>query len=280
MSKPKKVIVVGSCSYCGAEGELEPEHVVPRALFIDVNQANIIINACDACNGEKSDGENDLRDYMATAKRTKNHPVAKRLRSVIDKATKKGTSRVAARMMAAQSVPRMTQEGIYLGYDMLDNDDHFPEMERTLQYIVRGLHFHETKVPVLPSTEVDVRVMPYEIYPYVVNEFDVPFLPKRRILGPDVFSWQPIGLGSTSGSSYWILRFYDGVAVLGMIGGQLGLPSRPSNRSHRLVLKNPKGRRERALKRIVDRELVTLPPENILEFLHEMAAQHQESNSR
>jgi hypothetical protein len=275
MSRPRKQIVTGPCSYCGEQRELEPEHVVPEALFFDVNQATVVIPACRPCNREKAEGEADLRDYMATSKRGRRHPVAKKLLPQIQKAMRKGASRVGKRAETAPTVPRVTPEGIYLGYDMLGDFDHFPEMERTLRYIVRGLHFYETGTVILQSTEVDVVVMGYEAYPIIVRDFHQPFLPKPRILGPDVFSWQPLAIGSPDGKSGWILRFYDGVAVMAMVGGGLGIP-RPPRRDHCHVLKNPKGRRERALKRVLDRGLVYPPPDDFLTALHEMANDYKE----
>lgn len=88
MSKPKKEVVVGPCSYCGDEWELEPDHVVPQGLFFNPNLAKLIINACEPCNREKGAGENDLRDFMVFSKGSQGHPTALKVLRKIAEATK------------------------------------------------------------------------------------------------------------------------------------------------------------------------------------------------
>jgi hypothetical protein len=269
MSKRRKQAIIGPCSYCGEERELEPDHVVPQGLFVDVNQAKVIVPACRECNGEKGAGEGDLRDYMITSMRGRHHPVAQKLLPQYRKSNRKGQSRIGKRAETAPVVPRVTPEGIYLGYNMLGDFDHFPKMEQTLRFIVRGLHFHETGLSILPATTVAIKIFPYEAYPIVVRDFDQPFLPKRQVLGPDVFSWQPLGIGSSDGKTGWLLRFYDGVAVMGMTGGLLGFP-KPVPRNPHFLLKKPKGKRQRILRDVVNLGLVSVPPEDYLTFLSEM----------
>jgi hypothetical protein len=268
MGKPKRAPVTGPCSYCGQVRELEPEHVVPEALFFDKSQAKAIIPACKPCNREKAEGEGDLRDYMITSKRGRLHPVAQKLLPQYKKAVRKGASRIGKRAETAPIIPRVTAEDIYLGYNVLGDFDDFPEMERSLRYITRGLHFHETGAPILPTTTVDIRIFPHEAYPAVVRDFDKTFLPRRRILGPDVFSWQPLGIESSSGKTGWVLRFYDGVAVVCMTGGTLGLPN-PPRPQQRFVFKKPQGRRQKLSRDLRDFGLVSLPPEDYLSFLFE-----------
>ena len=43
MSETGDEVEIGPCSYCGEEHELEPEHVVPRAIFVSDNQSTIVI---------------------------------------------------------------------------------------------------------------------------------------------------------------------------------------------------------------------------------------------
>jgi hypothetical protein len=76
------------------------------------------------------------------------------------------------------------------------------------------------------------------------------------------------------------LQFYDGVAVIGMVGGRIDLPAKIPRRSHRFVLGNKKGKREGGLRRILERELVTPPPEDLLQFLADMAENYREPDSQ
>ena len=53
MTEPTREATVGTCSYCGQEAEMEPEHVVPRAIFVNENQSTIVIPACHCCNNSQ-----------------------------------------------------------------------------------------------------------------------------------------------------------------------------------------------------------------------------------
>lgn len=90
MSKPSSEIVIGMCSYCGEERKLEPDHVVPRALLVNPNQATVIIPACQACNRDKGAGEEGLRDYMVLSQGSTGHPTAQKLIPVVAEAVNKG----------------------------------------------------------------------------------------------------------------------------------------------------------------------------------------------
>ena len=56
------------------DGVQEPEHVVPRSIFIHKTQSKIIIPACEHCNRAKADGEDDLRDYLIIKVGIHGHP--------------------------------------------------------------------------------------------------------------------------------------------------------------------------------------------------------------
>lgn len=275
MSKPRRKPQVQICTYCGQRGEVEKDHVIPEALFVNANQATVKVWSCIPCNREKSDGEGDLRDYMVTSKRGQAHPTAKKLLPKVFDSIDKGKSRFGNWWKNAPSAPRVTPNGIFLGGTMPGSPEDFPEMERTLRFIIRGLYFHEVK-SILPQSEiVDVRIIPHDLYPSIVEDFHVPFLPQPRVLGRNVFSWQPLGIGSSSGRTYWIMTFYDAVAVLGQTGGLLGFPKPLPPRKSRLTINNSKGRRERLLKRVLDRELVFPPPDDYLGFLSDLADRYK-----
>src|SRR5215217_3601738 len=94
MSETGDEVEIGLCSYCGEEHELEPEHVVPRAIFVNDNQSTIVIPACHRCNNEKSAGEDDLRDYLIIAVGVHGHNEIMPLMAVMAEATGKGFSKI------------------------------------------------------------------------------------------------------------------------------------------------------------------------------------------
>lgn len=104
---------IGTCSYCGRELVMQPEHVVPRAIFINENQSNIVIDACQKCNNDKSAGEDDLRDWLIIAVDVDGHPEIRQLIKVMAESIGKGFSAIgkAAREERAPTL-RTTPGGL------------------------------------------------------------------------------------------------------------------------------------------------------------------------
>ena len=269
MSEPKQDVVIGTCSYCAREKEFEPEHVVPRAIFVNDNQSVLVIPACHDCNNDKSAGEDDLRDWLVITVGVDGHPDILPLMRVMAESTGKGFSKVG-RAVSGERKPvlRQTEEGIYVpGYEV-----HVPDvraMRRTLRYIVRGLAFNETGAPWLP----DQPMLVYD--PDGENAHDLEGTIElfsllgpvefRGMMGNDVFRFASITQEQYPGITAWLMVFFGTVPIVGITG----IPEREDERREptfeELLL--GKGRRERRLKRIVDRGLVTAPPDDLLGFL-------------
>jgi hypothetical protein len=270
MSKPRKQIVIGPCSYCGEVGELEPEHVVPQGLFYNPNQATIIISACAKCNREKGSGENDLRDFMVFSKGSQGHPTAMKVLKTIAEATSKGMSRLGKAATEARSwQPHFTSAGIYLGHELAVPFENPKPMMRSLRYMVRGLYFYEYGVPWPAEAPHGVILIPdYDFEPTLRQLARLSDVKQPKSLGRNVFWYVPIKLGELTDPIGWVMVFYDGVCVIGNTGIELDEDEEEEKKiaTFRDLLKG-KGKRADRLRGLVDHRVIAKPPDNMLDFL-------------
>lgn len=267
MSKPKKQVIVGPCMYCGQERQLEEDHVVPTTLFINQNQSTVKVLSCRDCNVDKSAGEGDLRDFMVLSQANRDHPTARKLLPVVADATRKGVSQIGLATRGDRRLePQYTNAGVYLGhaYKIPVYD---PEpMHRSLRYIVRGLFAHVFKERFPADEPHDELLIPEWDFHNSLAQF-APFSSRRtpNIMGRGEFWWDLI-LSQKPGVTGWLMVFYDHTLVVGSTGLLMDDDEDDAVESFHQVIRK-KGRRERALKRIVDRRIVHPPPDNILEAL-------------
>jgi len=280
LSKPKRIVEVGVCAYCGEVNEIEDDHVVPQTLFFNVNQAKVTVPACRECNVKKSGGENDLRDYMVISKASFSHPTAQKLRPKVHDAMKKGFSRIGRAAKDAKYEPYYTSSGIYLSHEIIIHIDDPSYMLRTLHYMVRGLYFWELNSHYPENAPHDAIIVPQEEFRSTLLEFrDLAQMNPRnpRILGRSVFAWVPIAPPDSIELIAWVMVFYDSIAVLGFTGTDFSDddPDSATEPLHRTILK--KGRRERKLRDIVKRGLVSPVPDDLTAFIRRALESGQEN---
>ena len=198
--------------------------------------------------------------------------VAKALLPKFQKANKQGKSRVGDRAANAPIISRTTPSGIITG-EMLGDMDNFPEMENTMNLMIRGLYRVESGTILPQDVSVDMVVLNFSLYERIVELFEIPALPPFKTLGPSVFRWQALGIGLSDDSSGWIMLFYDAIPVIGMTGHPLNIPKRPPRVVDPLLAK-PRGKRPRILRDIRELGLVEVPPKNPLDFLYELRGRY------
>jgi hypothetical protein len=265
VSKPKKEVEIGPCSYCGDIREMEPEHVVPQSIFVNKNRAKIIIPACHDCNHEKGRGEGDLRDYLIIRVGDDGHPDIRPLMYSMRDSYLRGSSSIG-RAAAEERKPVIEQRssGIYrFGYEV-PIPDPLP-MDMSLRYLVRGLYFYEVRRAWLKEQPLSLSMIEDEDFDATIEYLEAPSqFGFRKPLGNNVFTWLPFFVGGNPDTSAWLMVFFGKVAVVGWIGV-------PEDEDERKVsfgqMIRRKGRREKQLRGIVSRGLVQPPPNDLLGYL-------------
>jgi hypothetical protein len=273
MSKPRKQIVIGSCSYCGEQRELEPEHVVPRSIFIHKTQAKIAIAACHDCNNAKANGEDDLRDYLIITVGIDGHPdIWDLMRERMKPAADKGFSKIAKALMTERR-PTFYETNAGLRIPRYKAPLYDPlAIDNTLRWMVRGLYFHDIGVPWRANQPLSlVRIDLEEVAP-TIELFRV-WNPdtSRKPLGNDVFWYLPT-VAEDLETIAWLMVFFGKAAYAGFTGipeeeGYFELPI-----SQRLQQNSARWKR---LRKIVEGGLVVVPPDNFFGFLSEFHARNQ-----
>jgi hypothetical protein len=245
---------------------MEPEHVVPRAIFVNKNQSKIVIPACHACNSKKSAGEDDLRDWLIITVGVDGHPDIYRLMLDMRDAYDKGLSKLGAAAREDRELTlRRTKGGVHIpGYEVPFLDPQ--PMETTLRYMVRGLYFTQFGRPYLPDQPLSLTFVPTDDYDERVEYFQS-FVSHDWIkpMGNNVFNWMPIAGSAEQRIIPILMSFFGRVLIIGSIGLQKGAEKQQPTFEQ---MTRRKGKREKQLRGIVDRGLVMPPPDDLLDYLH------------
>jgi hypothetical protein len=269
MSKPKKEPDIGPCSYCGEEHDREPEHVAPQSIFVNKNQARIVIPACGPCNREKGEGEGDLRDYLIIKVGVGGHPEIRRLMDDMAQAYGKGTSKLArAASEERKLILHWEPSGLHVPKYEVPIPDPLP-MDMSLRYMTRGLYFVEIGTPWLKEMPLSLQIIDDVQFPGVVRDLlslALSLAPYgyRRVLGKDVFKYTLVRTPNEPGIIAWLMVFFGKVAVVGYTGIPQGDEERKLS-FEQLIRRKEK--REKHLRGIVDRRLIRQPPDNLVDFL-------------
>ncbi len=257
---------IGYCWYCSEVQDLgDPDHVIPGTLFPHKNQSTLTVPCCQACNTKKSHGETELAAYLLARKESGDHPAAQHMWPEVEKAVRKNLSRVGRAAANATWQPYFTSKGLYLGHEMTaDIGDVAKPIRQSLRYIVHGLHVISTSQLLPQGTPVEALIIPPEQY-----------LPTLRKLGP-ILDRGPYGVGPDQATvvwagrvddrnpplGLWLIEFFEGVLVAGIVGVARPAPQRSAQR--RVLLKGADKQRAERRERL---GILVARPDNYLDML-------------
>lgn len=175
----------GQCAYCGCQGVMTRDHVIPRALFRPPYPTNpVVVDAYCTCNKLKAQHEDYLRDFLTLDYRGSQRQTAQKVfDSKVRRSHARNSSELIKKAMDSVRVePIYSRAGVYLG--------HFPQayvddgrLFQVLGMIVRGLYCDARKERLPDNCRVIVnRHDPWD-YPAVYEAFDLPSRPASRAVG-------------------------------------------------------------------------------------------------
>jgi hypothetical protein len=222
------------CVYCG-ESATSRDHVIPQSLFTPPLPQMITVPACEACQTEKSYGDDDLAHYVALSWAGSQHPRAREQLERAKRATLMGRSKLGNAFLEGGSTREiLTESGIHF-FDVWEVPipDENRDMFKTLQYIVRGLHvvrnfrFDRKIPPIPPDCPVDIRGLNRLKANSLITKFlKLPHEEFITMTNSHAETEQPIAMWSRSVpvggdpfSRFWILVFNDQECFVGATGG-------------------------------------------------------------
>lgn len=135
----------GICVYCGKAGLITDDHVFPKAIFHQLDQAMITVAACFLCNQIKSLGDGDLRNYIVMDLGGSQHPDAE---AMAEKMLRESNVRLRAwlrkQITNAGEADLVTEDGILVG-TAATFDFNMDRIMVAQELTVRGLFFHEKR---------------------------------------------------------------------------------------------------------------------------------------
>jgi hypothetical protein len=203
------------CAYCGLRPGKTAEHVIPRCLFGgNLPLDNVTIPVCGQCNGAKAKDDTYLRDMLVTDWQCSAHPVAQSLlNGPVAGAAQRNQSELAkAARKSGRLEPVHTKAGLYLGHAYavpLDGK----RIVRIFSMIVKGL-YHKLRNERLPDAcEFEVRKCEILRFNEIFTDMQNKKATGPYVLGT-VFGCMVMCAIEDPRYSYWLLWFYQGMAVI------------------------------------------------------------------
>jgi hypothetical protein len=198
-------------AYCGLNVGTTADHVIPRALFVVLDEQMITVPACDTCQQVKGTGERDLRNYCTMEIGASMHEnmleLAQRMVDT-NQATRDWLERV---MATAREVILVDENDVEVGR-MLEVDFNTDRMFETLKYIIKGLYWIDRGEALSTNCPIEVTSVPWTIFPQFMNRLGAHWRGDPIVRGNLVAWFSQINLATDDPqSTAWVLCINDGV---------------------------------------------------------------------
>lgn len=155
----------GICAYCGTEGPITRDHVVPQTLFLVKDEQMVTVPACSDCQREKARGERDLRNYCNWEIGGSTHSDAEEhIRKMIEGADVRTKDWLRKALADAEAIILVNEEDNEVGR-ALAIDFTTDRMLRSLEFVFRGLYYVSTGQRLPDATPIEVTIVPWTIFP-------------------------------------------------------------------------------------------------------------------
>lgn len=221
---------VGVCAYCGAQGSVTEDHVVPQGLFGKPRPNDIPkVPACPTCNNKvKSADDNYVRDILAIDMRHADHPVAQANIEKLRRSARAGHSTLAKAISQAQLTEFYSPGGIYMGkaYQVPIDEK---RLRRFMITLARGLYFYHSH-QTLPDDELYYVNLWLDLdrAAFLVNGFLEANSPHFLVGDGSTFEYLYNISPDDPLKSFWMFNFYrHSIWTVGTRGPQSALPEVP-----------------------------------------------------
>ena len=209
------------CIYCNEREATSDDHIPAQCMFGDNRPPNsqyVIVPACRTCNCDTlAQDQGYFRDMFVMDQNTFDHPVAQ---SILEGAFVRSVSTNRSELardaqLYAEFGPRYTPGGMYLGDAWkipLDGE----RIARVVKMTVRGLFYHEKRMPLPSHYSVDVAMVPQWSAGEMVRDIskNLPLATTRDVANRRVFKYTYAAATEDPMLSLWLLEFYEGVLFI------------------------------------------------------------------
>lgn len=251
----------GTCAYCGKEGPITRDHVIPQTLFLVKDEQMVTVPACVECQTEKGRGERDLRNYCNWEIGGSMHPDAEaHVRKTIEGANVRTTNWMRKALAEAKEVILVDEGDREVGR-ALEIDFTSNRMVRSLEFVFRGLYYVIVGHRLPDETPVEVTIVPWTMFPDFMRDMGALRQEAPTIKGNLVAWWSRLGpIDFDVETTAWVLCVNDGVGFYGTTGEVALLERRrKAERAAEVPKASPEPRRVR-VPRALDGTLL-IPPQ-------------------
>lgn len=144
---------IGTCVYCGSEGELTRDHIPPKALCGKPRPDDLVlVPSCRRCNEGASKDDEYFKTTLVLKDKSGSHPEAEAIRdSVLRALALPAKAPFAKRLLdAMEDVDLKTAAGLVVGRATALNVD-LLRLDRVAERVARGLYWHHHGHVPLPA---------------------------------------------------------------------------------------------------------------------------------
>ncbi len=206
------------CAYCGKETPETSDHIPPKGMFSRPHPSDLLtVPCCEICRPGWSNDDEYFRALVLSCDNLQADPRTERVTASVLRSLTKPSKKGFAKMMgdSLTIAELFTSSGLFVGTRpgiKVDSD----RIEKVLVRILRGLFYHEFRVPVPVDHKASATFDQY-------GERVLPILNKARFpparqAADGMFRWTYIKVSDQPWASLWIGSFYDKVFFAGIVG--------------------------------------------------------------
>jgi len=216
LNKPKKT---SQCAYCGRISPVTDDHIPPKNLFPKPRSSNLItVPCCVPCYEGWSKDDEYFRAAILSSAKVSNEPLAQGVMGPLLRSVGRSPGFAHLLINSIEEIKVVAEEGTYLGKeDALKLD--VARIDRVGQRIIRGLFFHEKKLPLPENYQARAKIQQFGIEPILEKLQGIQF-PILRIIQDGVFSYTFRDSDEDPNSGIWLLLFYKNLPLVGFIRPQ------------------------------------------------------------
>lgn len=204
------------CVYCGQVKPRTRDHVFSACLFFEKDANMITVDACEACQRGKQQGEADLRNFITADYLAALHPNAQHLFEKVGTSIRNGSSDLGTNwhLRERRMLRGLGGQSIDAVRVSLTGD----AMHRTLEMMIQGLYAYQFKTPLVSTVPVIALFVPHdEIHDFLMDVQQMP-LSEWQIKGERVVQWRYWRDPEDFIQTFWVIVFNSGVVVRAATG--------------------------------------------------------------
>lgn len=212
LNHPKKT---KQCAYCGETRPVTSDHIPPRNLFPKPRTSNLItVPCCVDCQKGWSKDDEYFRAVILSSAKVSEEALAQGAIDPLLRSVSWSPGFAHLIIDKIKDIELVTEAGIYVDDAAAALELDVGRLDRVAQRIIRGLFFHEKKIPLPKNYKVIAKIQQFGLETILDSISEIVF-PEPRVIQNGVFSYTFHDTTEDPLSGIWLLLFYNKLPIVG-----------------------------------------------------------------